>query len=298
MARRNYSNTAAQTYITSGITAGSTSLVVYNASGYPTVPFTVRCDAEIILVGAKSGTTFSTLTRGFDGTTAASHSLGAVVEHRAVRDDFSYRWINPVTDKTSTNTFTDHFDNESLDAAWTEVTPTGTVTWTEGKDALSAKFKNQSGNDCAALLKTMGALSYPVVVTTAVRVLNVGNYCMAGPVFTNGTTAASNAIWAMPFVNTLSLRTGTLTNISATLGTERLVSTQWIGWLYIRMIWRATNTWNIEWSPDGISYTDYAGGNLTYSMTPTHFGLGVSAWGNTLDQIASFEYFDVSTDLP
>lgn len=302
MSRRNYSNTAVETSLSADITSGDTSLVVVSADGFPTAPFTIRCESEIILVGAKSGTTFSSLTRGFDGTSAVAHSAPSIVEHRAIRDDFSYRWIDPVSDKTSTNSFTDHFDGDSLDPAWTQVTPTGTVTWTESRDVLSVKFANQTASDCVGLVKTIGALSYPLVITTAVRFLGVPNYVMAGPLFSNGTTTASTIIWAMPYQDNnwgflSSLRTGTFTNVSSIPVTERRAVLRG-GWLYIRLIWRATDTWSLEYSPDGVSYTDWGEGNEAFSMTPTHFGLGVSTWGNPLDAIASFEFFDVTDVLP
>lgn len=302
MARRNYSNSAVATALASGITPSATTLTVNSASGYPTVPFTIRCEFEIILVGAKSGTTFSSLTRGFDGTAAVSHTAGALVEHRAVAEDFSFRRIDPVNDKTSTNSFSDHFDDASLASAWQSVTPTGSATWTEGKDVLSVKCVSQASQDCAGLIKSLGALSYPVVLTTAIRQLSVPNFGMAGLLFSNGVTSAANVIWAMPYFDTSagfnhSFRTGTFDNISSVIITERR-NQMWSGWLYQRLIWRATNTWSYEVSPDGVTWTDYGNGNETFAMTPTHFGFGVSSWGSTLDQIASFEYFDVSDVLP
>jgi hypothetical protein len=302
MTRRNYSNTAVETFLPAGINDSVTSLTVDSASGYPTVPFTIRVESEIILVSAKSGTTFSSLTRGFDGTTAVAHSLGAVVEHRAIANDFSFRRIDPVNDKTSTNSFTDHFDDASLDVVWTQVTPTGTVTWAEGNDVLSSKHLNQTASDCAGLVKTIGALSYPLVVTTAIRLLSLPNYNYAGLLFSNGTTSASTIVWAVAYHDAAygfnhTFRTGTFAAVGSTIITDRrpiLLG----GWLYQRLIWRATNLWSYEISPDGVSWTDYANGNETIAMTPTHFGFGVSSWGSTLDQIATFEYFNVTDVLP
>lgn len=303
MIRRYYSNTATPTTLSAGISSAVTSLVVVDPSGYPAVPFTIRCDAEIILVSAKSGTTFSSLTRGYDGTTAVAHATSAIVEHRAVRDDFSYRWLDPVADKTSTSTFTDHFDNDSIDSAWLQVTPSGTCVWTEGRDLISAKFKNTGGDDVCGLVKSLGILSYPVVVTTAIRMLSLPNYGMAGLLFSNGSTTASTAIWAMTYHDGAygfvhSFRTGTFNAISGAIITERRPIL--LGpFLYQRLIWRTINTWSLELSPDGVSWTDYANGNETFALTPTHFGFGVSSWGGTtFDQIASFEFFDVTTVLP
>lgn len=302
MPSRQYSNTATATFLLVGITDVATSLIVNSASGYPVAPFTIRCDAEIILVGTKTGTTFSDLTRGYDGTTAVAHSLGAVIEHRAIADDFKFRFLDSVADKTATHSASDHFDNFEIDAAWSEITPSGTAVWTENRDALSVKFKNQSSNDCAALMKSLGALSYPLVVTTAIRSLGVPNYTWAGLCFSDGVTSASNAIWAIVYTDAAygfvhSFYTGTFTNMNSIIITERrpkLIS----GWLYQRFIWRATNLWSYEISPDGVSWTDFGNGNESFALTPTHFGVGVSSWGGTIDQIATFEYFDVTDVLP
>ena len=67
------------TTLASGITNSSSTLSVDSASGFPTSGnFRIRIDSELIMVTAVSGTTF-TITRGIEGTTAASHSGGAEV---------------------------------------------------------------------------------------------------------------------------------------------------------------------------------------------------------------------------
>jgi len=59
-----------------------TSLVVTSASGFPVAGnFRILIDSELILVGAISGSTLSSLTRGVEGTSAANHSNGATVTH-------------------------------------------------------------------------------------------------------------------------------------------------------------------------------------------------------------------------
>lgn len=63
------------------ITAAATSLAVISAGTFPAVgDFRIKIDSEVLLVTAVSGSTF-TVTRGADGTTAATHSNGAVVAH-------------------------------------------------------------------------------------------------------------------------------------------------------------------------------------------------------------------------
>ena len=99
MALRNFSNNASATTLNVGITSSDSSLVVDDATGYPSAPFVIVVSAgtsseEAILVGAKSSTTFSSLTRAFDSTTATSHSAGSSIKHVAIADDFRQIWTH------------------------------------------------------------------------------------------------------------------------------------------------------------------------------------------------------------
>tara|TARA_B100001250_G_scaffold239429_1_gene205744 strand:- start:955 stop:2484 length:1530 start_codon:yes stop_codon:yes gene_type:complete len=94
MARKYFSNTAVATTLAASISDADSSLTVNSSTGYPAVPFTIAINAgtsteEVILVAAKSGTTFSTLTRGHDGSTARAHTSGASVKHVAAAEDFT-----------------------------------------------------------------------------------------------------------------------------------------------------------------------------------------------------------------
>lgn len=63
-----------------GISNSDTSLTVDSATGAPAANFRIRVENEFMLVTNVSGTTF-TVTRGIEGSTAVSHSAGAVVTH-------------------------------------------------------------------------------------------------------------------------------------------------------------------------------------------------------------------------
>lgn len=84
---RYYSAIAVDNTLGSALSSGATSLVL-NASpvGYPsTYPFVLAVDynaaaEELVLVTGASGTTL-TITRGFNGTSAQSHAIGAVIRH-------------------------------------------------------------------------------------------------------------------------------------------------------------------------------------------------------------------------
>ncbi|MDX1409431.1 MAG: hypothetical protein R3330_14890, partial [Saprospiraceae bacterium] len=88
MSAVNHSNTAVTTNLASGINDSVTSLTVDDATGYPNAPFHIRIESEVIYVGARAGTTFSSLIRGYDGTTAAAHTTTPDVDHVVVAADF------------------------------------------------------------------------------------------------------------------------------------------------------------------------------------------------------------------
>lgn len=305
MPRRHYSNTAAQTTLTGSITDSSTSLTVASASNYPTTPFTIAVDSEVILVGGTTGTTFNTLTRGYDGTVAASHSTSTAVEHRAIAEDFRTQWIDVITNDDTETIYDDEFDDDD-DSGWTQVTPTGTATWTEARGKLSVLYSGQTASDCCANLTSLNGLSYPLYTVTAMRSLSANqNYNMRGLVFTNGTTSTSSVIWLMPFtqVNTSlepwSLRSGTLTNISTTHFSSNVrYQHAYGGWAFQRLDWISTNTFQAWASVDGVSWINFGFGTYTPSITPTHYGLGVSTWGGSGACTSSFEMFRVYTSKP
>jgi hypothetical protein len=80
MATEKFANNASTT-LNGDISDVSTSLVVTSASTFPTTPqFRIKIGNEILLVTGVSGTTY-TVTRGQEGTTAASHLDTSVVTH-------------------------------------------------------------------------------------------------------------------------------------------------------------------------------------------------------------------------
>ncbi|WP_327719872.1 hypothetical protein OG381_34355 [Streptomyces sp. NBC_00490] len=82
----NYSNTAIQTTLSGNISGAATSVTVAATTGFPgTTPYVLALDygasaEELVVVTGVAGTTL-TVTRGFSGTSAQSHSIGAVVRH-------------------------------------------------------------------------------------------------------------------------------------------------------------------------------------------------------------------------
>lgn len=68
-----------RTTLTSGIDDDDTSIAVGDGSVFPSSGnFRLNCEDELMLCTARSGSTL-TVTRGIEGTTPASHSLGRVI---------------------------------------------------------------------------------------------------------------------------------------------------------------------------------------------------------------------------
>lgn len=94
MAVRGFSNTAVVTTETGLATNIGPTLTLTSATGWPTAPFTAvvepgTANAEVILVGARTTTACSAITRGYDGTTAVTHPSGSVIAAEVCAIDFS-----------------------------------------------------------------------------------------------------------------------------------------------------------------------------------------------------------------
>src|SRR5262245_12103934 len=75
-------NNAASTLTAAIPDAVATSLTVANGTVFPASGnFRIIVDNELMIVGARSGNTLSSLTRGAEGTTAVAHTNGAAVTH-------------------------------------------------------------------------------------------------------------------------------------------------------------------------------------------------------------------------
>lgn len=89
---RNYSATATTTTLAGAATASATVITVTSTTGFPATPYILVLDAEtvnqeVVLVTGAAGTNL-TVTRGYDGTAAVAHTVGAVVEHSHSAIDF------------------------------------------------------------------------------------------------------------------------------------------------------------------------------------------------------------------
>ncbi len=191
----------------------------------------------------------------------------------------------------------DFFDDDDH-TAWTQVNIAGTFTPIEARGLLSLKSSGDTASDLNGMVKSIDSLEAPVTIETAVRVhgsgaTGAGNAAIG---FTDGTIGSSavalTRIWAA--ASQTRFDAGTLTAFDSA-GTNYM--TRGVAYitthLFLRCIWKSANTFRIMISPDGVSWDDIAGVNISRTITPTHFGLFVSNYGQGDAAIASYEYFRV-----
>lgn len=304
---RRYSNTAVDTELNGAITASSTSLLVASDTGYPSPPFTVAIDSEIILVTDRAGTTFKGLDRGYDNTIPSLHSDTTSVVHKAIADDFSYRAENVLFTPTW-HSLDDEFDDETL-TDWTQLTASGSASWVVARNALSCVFASQEEKDLALIARDMSTLAPPVYITTTVRLAGVNeNYMMAGLFFSDGVTTSNSIVWLASYqgaidtdemFHAVTLRDGSVTNVQTTTWDIQLAQT--FSPLHLRFDWLNTNTWRAWVSADGISWLALAKTSNLVILTPSYFGLAVSTWNSAQTggtKSATFDMFRVYEAKP
>lgn len=120
MALRNYSSTAADTTLSAGVDASTTTLLVSSTTGFPATPFILAVDAgaaaqELVLVTNVAGTTL-TVTRAYDSTIASAHATGAAVSHSHAAIDFreANAHVNATAAHGTTGTVVGTSDSQTL----------------------------------------------------------------------------------------------------------------------------------------------------------------------------------------
>lgn len=263
MTNRNYSSTAAATTLSSGINASVTSLVVGATTGFPAAPFILVIDPEqaaqeLVLVTAAAGTTL-TVTRGYDSTSAASHSAGAVVKHAHAAVDFrdsrthenASAGVHGVTGSVVGTSDTQALTNKTLGTtntingftaskvmvsdgtgklvASTSATPAGSLVGTTDTQVLTNKDLSSATNTFPAALAT------DAEVTSAVSAHNsatVAHGAAGAVVGTTNTQTLTNKTLTSPTINggtitTPSISNPTITGISAVALSGTLNTTDW-----------------------------------------------------------------------
>lgn len=179
------------TTLAGSITDSQTSIAVANNASFPaTGNFRIRIDSELMIVTAVSGTTW-TVTRGAEGTLAATHLNGSAINSfftagalDAIRADINQ--IGPVASlptvaktgdqfKPTDSLLTYHYNGSSWDAFYngTYVTPPTSGTWSDlsqlGSNTLSysrgyMEVLPTANNNFGFMLATMPSAPYTVTV--------------------------------------------------------------------------------------------------------------------------------------
>lgn len=190
----------------------------------------------------------------------------------------------------------DFFDSTGL-SDWTSIAISGSSSFTEKYGVASGSYSGQNAGDVGGLLKSITSASAPMTIETMVRWANSNStFHSIGLMFTDGTTDSDNAVVCRRTNESdgrVFKSAGTLT--AYTGGTNTAVNTDFnlgVG-LYLRLVWTAANSFAASVSIDGITWDDLGLGTWTRTMTPTHFGLFVSAQGGSETGMATFRYFRV-----
>lgn len=200
----------------------------------------------------------------------------------------------------------DEFDDGSLDGAWLRVDAggdSGHLTWTEAAGALSAAHSSTAdqSNELHALVKSIGANSYPLTIQTAIRHWSMygASYQMLGLLFTDGATHGSGKqIVYMPYQQTTSTTISLRPYINFTTGGQSPGDLNPGSWyptghaIHMKLVWSDANTFDIYSSPNAIDWLNH--GQRVYTMTPAYAGILYSNWGTSTVGVGTYEYFRVS----
>lgn len=293
---RRYSNQAPETQLNGAISASATSLTVVTSNGFPSAPFTIECEGEIMLVTDVAGLVF-TVQRAYDGSIpAAIHPDASTIKHVLTADDFDHQ-SREVIHSPLWGTHDDEFDDSTN--SLTKVLPSGTATFTEAYGVHSALFTGQSTNDVVGSVKSIATLGVSLGVQTSIRAMAASNYVYAGPVFSSGSTTTDSVVWLHAIITSsgnisVALRSGTFTNVS-TSHFSFAVSPLLADRLHMRLNWVGVNQYRGWFSIDGVSWTDFGQGVFVILgiNPPTRFGAGVSSWGTSGDKLAAFDYLRI-----
>lgn len=184
--------------------------------------------------------------------------------------------------------------------AWSQVTPSGSATFTEGNGVLGVQTSGQSSAHLVGFTKAI-TISQGGFIETSVRLWGFNNSnsnpLLAGLVLSDGTAAGSNVVYCgtMSVGPSLIFAPGTY-NAANSLGAGALHALNGsIDRLYYRLIWQAANTFRVNVSLNGTSWQTMAIADVAKTMTPTQMGVCCSDWAGALGGgLAIFDYFRCS----
>lgn len=260
-----------------------------------------------------SGATTATIQRAVESTSARDHLRDTPWIHAATAADYGTgvgrdrAWQKA----TAAVSLDDEFNDSSLDSSWVryDTTAAGSapVVYTEGADVLNINHAGSASDNTGpahALLKPLGALTFPCTIEAAFRMWRryATNYQMFGLIFTDGTSQTSKGLWINPYSSTNTATAWTVRtcgwnalNTSEAYSPGPNVTYEMIGGpMYQRLVWTAANTWQSYFSCDGVGWHKLPSADMSFTMTPTHVGFAMSTWNVNTPCMGSVEYFRVN----
>lgn len=273
MTNRFYSSTAQPTTLTAAYTDVAATIQVAATTGFPAAPYILAVDyganqQELVLVTGVAGTTL-TVTRGYDNTSPASHSVGAAVRHVHAAIDFrdsrshenASAGVHGVSGTIVGTTDAQALSNKDLSAG-TNTFPASLATDAEVSTAVS---------NHAALTATHGATGAAVGTTNAQALTNKDlssgtNTFPASLVTLAGAQTLTNKTLTSPTIDTLAGVTGVGQRQYVTKGADQLVtsSTIFVNDTTLTLPVAANATYVVE---HGLRFTCSAAGGVKAQYT-------------------------------
>lgn len=283
MARERKANNA-QSTLDGAINSSVTSLVVTDASSFPTNPqFRLKINDELLLVTAVAGTTF-TVTRGVEGTTAVAHAdddTVTLVETQAGQVRHLRDWTNPLLEVNKPMQLLDASGNTLTASSFTNVN-FGAATKTDlTGGSILLEHLPQSVENMALIVKSAPSPPWVFTVGFIANLSNEGgNFPACGAAIRDSATGEfyfhqitnrDEGLWA--FV--------TKRNSPTSAPTGFLGHTNWSGasiaWHQIEddnsdIIFRISN--------DGVNFLEFGKENRTTFLNPNQLGFVINNLGN------------------
>jgi hypothetical protein len=155
------------TTLNGSINASQTTLIVVNASSFPTNGnFRIIIDSELMLVTGVSGTTF-TVTRAIESTIGATHASGkdvkAVLTKGALNRSYT-EIIGDITDNTpKLGSFTDKNGALLNKASFTEINTAG-ATFSDFEGGIKCLSNGDSGTSVRMLARALPSTPYTITI--------------------------------------------------------------------------------------------------------------------------------------